>query len=543
MSMFCYQCEQTAQGKGCTVRGVCGKSSDVAAIQDTLVYALKGLAVVAQAAEPKGLVSSDIYRFAQEALFATLTNVNFDPEALAGYVHEAVAYRKALQAGLEKLGVSLPEKVVTFEPADTVEELVAQGADLGINKQASSDPDIKALQHTILFGLKGIVAYASHAAPLGFVDPAVDAYEMEALADLARWDQGDLNDWLGKTMRCGEMNLKTMELLDKANTETFGHPVPTPVPLGHKAGKAILVTGHDLLDLEELLKQTEGKGITIYTHGEMLPAHGYPRLKAHPHLYGNFGTAWQNQKKELPDFPGAVLFTTNCIQEPQPTYFDNVFTTAAVGWPGTTHVERKDFSEVIERALALPGFAEDAPGKEVLVGFGRDAILSNAAKIVELVKAGKIKHFFLVGGCDGAKPGRDYYTRFVEQVPEDCVVLTLACGKYRFYDKDLGTIDGIPRLLDVGQCNDAYSAVQVAVALSEAFGVGVNDLPLSLILSWYEQKAVAILLSLLYLGLKDIRLGPSFPAFLSPTVGKYLVDNFAIKPISTPEEDLTAILG
>lgn len=541
--MFCYQCEQTAQGTGCTVRGVCGKSPEVASLQDLLVYALKGLALAGQAAQGKGLLPDDTTVFMQEALFATLTNVNFDPEALASYIQETVARRKAIQASLSSLGVDLPEKAASFEPAQTVEGLIAQGSAVGIKAEASADPDIRALQHTILFGLKGIAAYASHASSLGYRDPNVDAYVLEALADLARWDQGGLSDWLGKTLRCGEMNLKTMELLDRAHTETFGHPTPTRVPLGHRAGKAILVTGHDLLDLQALLEQTKNTGITIYTHGEMLPAHGYPKLKAHPHLYGNFGTAWQNQRKEFVDFPGAILFTTNCLQAPQPAYFENVFTTGAVGWPGVPHVERSDFSPVIERALDLPGFPSDMPGKEVTVGFGRNAILSNAGTIIELVKTGKIRHFFLVGGCDGAKPGRDYYTRFVEQAPEDTIILTLACGKYRFYDKDLGTIDGIPRLIDVGQCNDAYSAVQVALALAEAFGVGVNDLPLSLILSWYEQKAVAILLSLLYLGLKDIRLGPSFPAFLSPNVGAYLVEKYAIKPITTPEEDLKAILG
>ncbi len=378
---------------------------------------------------------------------------------------------------------------------------------------------------------------------LGHRDPKVDNYFVEALVDLARYDQGDLNAWIAKTLRCGEINYKTMALLDKANTETFGIPEPTEVPLGVKAGKAILVSGHDMLDLEALLKQTEGKGITVYTHGEMLPTHGYPKLKAYPHLYGNFGTAWQNQKKEFPQFPGAILMTTNCIREPQETYLENIFTTAAVGWPGAAHVENRDFSAVIERALALPGFPEDVPGKTVHVGFMRHAVLAHAEKIIELVKAGKIRHFFLVGGCDGAKPGRDYYTKFVEQTPPDTVILTLACGKYRFYDMDLGNIEGIPRLLDMGQCNDAYSAIQVALALADAFKVGVNDLPLSMVLSWYEQKAAAILLTLLHLGLKNIRLGPTLPAFLTPDVTQFIVDTFDLKPITTPEEDLEAILG
>jgi hydroxylamine reductase len=418
-----------------------------------------------------------------------------------------------------------------------------QGREHGINSEASADTDLRSLQHTVLYGLKGVAAYAFHASVLGYRDEMVDGYLVEALVDLANYDEGDLNYWVGKALRCGEINYKTMELLDKANTETFGTPVPTEVPLGTKAGKAILVSGHDLLDLEELLKQTEGKGITVYTHGEMLPAHGYPKLKAYTHLYGNFGGAWQNQKKEFAEFPGAILMTTNCIQEPQESYFDNIFTSAAVGWPGATHVEGRNFTAVIERALALPGFPEDVPGKTVHVGFMRNAVLSHAEKIIELVKAGKIRHFFLVGGCDGAKPGRNYYTKFVEEAPDDTVILTLACGKYRFYDKDLGTIDGIPRLLDMGQCNDAYSAIQVALALADAFEVDVNDLPLTLILSWYEQKACAIFLTLLYLGLKDMRLGPTLPAFLTPNVAKFIIDNYDLHAITTPEEDLQTILA
>jgi hydroxylamine reductase len=345
-------------------------------------------------------------------------------------------------------------------------------------------------------------------------------------------------------MKAGEVNMRTMELLDAANTGTYGHPVPTSVPLGHRKGKCILITGHDLHDLELLLKQTEGKGIDIYTHGEMLPCHGYPELKKYPHFYGHYGTAWQNQQKEFPAFPGPVLFTTNCIQKPKDDYKDRVFTTGLVGWPGCTHIEDKDFTPVIEKALEMEGWTDDVEGKSVMVGFARNAVLGVADKVIEGVKNKAIRHFFLVGGCDGAKPGRDYFTKFVEQVPEDCIVLTLACGKFRFFDKDLGDIGGIPRLLDVGQCNDAYSAIQIAVALANAFECDVNDLPLSLIISWYEQKAVAILLTLLSLGIKDIRLGPSLPAFISPAVLQVLVDNFDLKPIAaTPEEDLKAILG
>jgi len=543
--MFCYQCEQTAKSTACTVKGVCGKDDEVAALQDALVYALKGLALVADRAVPEGLVPDDTYPFLAAGLFVTLTNVNFDPEAVKTWVADTVARRDALLAALaeKKPQVTFPEAPVAFAPADNVAELAAQGREHDVNTEASADLNIRSLQHTILYGLKGVAAYAFHASELGYRDDAVDKYFVEALVDLARYDLGDLNDWIGKALRCGEINYKTMELLDRANTETYGTPVPTEVPLGVKAGKAILVSGHDFLDLEALLQQTEGKGITIYTHGEMLPAHAYPKLKAYPHLYGNWGTAWQNQKKEFPEFPGAILMTTNCIQIPLDSYADNIFSTAVVGAPGVKHVEERDFSAVIQRALELPGFPADAPGKTVHVGFMRNAVLAHAEKIIELVKAGKIKHFFLVGGCDGAKPGRDYYTRFVEQAPEDTVILTLACGKYRFYDKDLGTIEGIPRLLDMGQCNDAYSAIQVALALSDAFQVGVNDLPLSLILSWYEQKAAAILLTLLYLGLKDMRLGPTLPAFLTPDVAKFIVDTFDLHPITTPEEDLATILA
>ena len=543
--MFCYQCEQTARSVACTVKGVCGKEDEVAAIQDALIYASKGLALVAEKAAPEGLVPDDTYPFLAKGVFMTLTNVNFDPDALARRVRETTARRDELKVVLanKQPGLAFSEAAVSFVPADTTEGIADQGREHDVNTEASSDANIRSLQHTVLYGLKGVAAYASHAAVLGYRDPVVDGYPVEALADLARYHVGDMNFWVGKALRCGEINYKTMELLDKANTETFGTPVPTEVPLGVKAGKAILVSGHDLLDLEALLKQTEGKGITVYTHGEMLPAHAYPKLKAHHHLYANFGGAWQNQKKELGEFPGAILMTTNCIQKPQKSYFANIFTSAAVGWPGVTHVEDHDFSAIIERALALPGFAADVPGKTVHVGFMRNAVLSHAEKIIELVKAGKIRHFFLVGGCDGAKPGRDYYTRFVEQAPADTVILTLACGKYRFYDQDLGDIEGIPRLLDMGQCNDAYSAIQVALALADAFEVGVNDLPLTLVLSWYEQKAAAILLTLLYLGLKDMRLGPTLPAFLTPDVAKFIVDTFDLHPITTPEADLQAILG
>ena len=543
--MFCYQCEQTAKSVACTVKGVCGKTAEVAAIHDALIYTLKGLALVAAEAAPLGLVPSDTYPFLAKAVFSTLTNTNFDPEALAARAREAAGRRDALRAALgkERPELQFSEAPVSFAPASTAEDLAKQGEAHGVNQEASSDPNLRSLQHAVLYGLKGVAAYTFHASVLGYRDPEVDAYLVEALVDLAHYDQGDLQAWIGKVLRCGEANYKTIALLDKANTETFGTPTPTEVPLGVRAGKAILVSGHDLPDLLALLEQTQGTGITVYTHGEMLPAHAYPKLHAHPHLYGNYGTAWQNQKKEFAEFPGAILMTTNCIQEPQPSYSDSIFTVAAVGWPGATHMQDRDFAPIIKRALELPGFPADAPGKSVTVGFMRNAVLDHAGTIVELVKAGKIRHFFLVGGCDGAKTGRDYYTRFVEQAPPDTIILTLACGKYRFYDQDLGTIDGLPRLIDMGQCNDAYSAVQVALALADAFEVGVNDLPLSLIISWYEQKAVADLLALLYLGLKDIRLGPSLPAFLTPDVRAFIVETFGLKPITTPEADLQTILG
>ena len=543
--MFCYQCEQTSKSTACTVRGVCGKEDEVAAIQDALVYALKGLALVAEKAAPAGVVPDDTYPFLEEGLFTTLTNANFDPEALTDWVRKTVERREKIRTALaaKQPGVTFPEGPATFVAGYTSAAVAEQGRAHDVNIEASSDENVRSLQHTVLYGLKGVAAYAHHAHELGYRDEAVDAYHVEAMADLARFDEGDLNDWLGKAMRCGEMNYKTMELLDRANTETFGVPVPTEVPLGVKAGKAILVSGHDLLDLQELLKQTEGKGITVYTHGEMLPCHAYPLLKQYPHLYGNWGTAWHNQIQEFPKFPGAILMTTNCIREPQDSYFDSIFTRSTVGWPGVTHLDGRDFTAVIDKALEMPGFPEDVPGKTVHVGFMRNAVLAHAEKIIELVKAGRIRHFFLVGGCDGAKPGRNYYTEFVEKSPEDTIILTLACGRYRFYDMDLGSIEGIPRLLDMGQCNDAYSAIQVALALADAFQVGVNDLPLTMVLSWYEQKAAAILLTLLYLGLKDIRLGPTLPAFLTPDVAKYLVDTYNLQPITTADEDLAAMLA
>jgi len=542
--MFCYQCEQAAKGEGCTVLGVCGKNADVAALQDLLIYSLQGLSLVAVEGRKVGVSDRGVNVFTCEATFSTLTNVDFDPERLEKLIKKSVELREQLKAKVRQAGgkVEVGAGPATFEAAATLDGLLQQAEAAAIKNYPAADADILSLKHTLLFGIKGVCAYTDHAQILGQEDDQVYAFIHEGLAATADPNLG-LNDLLGLVLKCGEINFRTMELLDAGNTGRYGHPVPTPVPLGHKKGKAILVSGHDLLDLEEILKQSAGKGIYVYTHGEMLPCHGYPGLKKYPHFYGHFGTAWQNQAKEFAQFPGAIVMTTNCIQRPQESYAPNLFTRGLVGWPGITHIPDLNFKPVIDKALALPGFAEDSNGRAVMVGFARNAVLGVAGQVIEAVKNKNIRHFFLVGGCDGAKPTRNYYTEFVEKVPKDCVVLTLACGKFRFFDKDLGDIGGIPRLLDVGQCNDAYSAIQIAVALANAFGVGVNDLPLSLILSWYEQKAVAILLTLLYLGLKNIRLGPSLPAFVTPNVLDVLVKNFDIKPITTPDADLKAILG
>ena len=544
--MFCNQCEQTAKGTGCTKIGVCGKPGDVAALQDLLTYAVQGLSLVAVAGRKVGLVDNALDRFTLEAIFSCLTNVDFDPLRFQNWINKTVELRDAFKVKVLAAGgtVDFSAPAASFSPATTLEGLVAQGQDLDFINKLDENEDLRSLKQITVYGLRGLAAYADHAAILGQEDESIYAYVHETMAEFTKSGQG-LEQLVGLALKCGEVNIKAMELLDTGNTGTYGHPTPTEVPLGAKAGKAILITGHDLRDLELLLKQTEGKGINIYTHGEMLPCHGYPELKKYSHFYGHFGTAWQNQAKEFPEFPGAILFTTNCIQKPADSYKDNVFTTGLVGWPDLVHIgDDKDFTPVIERALALPGFPADTDKDSVLVGFARNTVLGVADKVIDAVKSKAIRHFFLVGGCDGAKPGRNYYTEFVEKVPEDCMILTLACGKFRFFDKKLGDIGGIPRLLDVGQCNDAYSAIQIAVALAGAFECGVNDLPLSMILSWYEQKAVVILLSLFSLGIKDIRLGPSLPAFISPNVLNVLVENFDCKPIAaTPDEDLQTILG
>jgi len=542
--MFCYQCEQTAKGTGCTVLGVCGKKPEVAALQDLLLYTLMGLSQCAVEGRKVGVIDQDVNVFTVKAAFSTLTNVDFDPDRFLKLIHEAAEKRDKLKEKVKAVGgnIDLQGGPVVFNPQSTLEGLIKQGEEVGLKSYPGDNPDILSLKHTVLFGIKGVSAYADHALILGQEDDSVYAYVHEGLAAIQRDDLG-VDDWVKMALRCGEAAYKAMELLDAGNTNTYGHPVPTKVPLGYKKGKAILVSGHDLKDLEELLKQTEEKGINIYTHGEMLTTHGYPKLKKYPHFYGQFGTAWQKQIKEFADFPGAILMTTNCIQRPKNDYKDNLFTSGMVGWPGIPHISDLNFQPVIDRALELPGFEEDHVKQEVTVGFARNAVLGVADKVIEAVKSGDIRHFFLVAGCDGAKPGRNYYTEFVEKVPKDCIILTLACGKYRFFDQDLGDIGGIPRLLDAGQCNDAYSAVQIASALAKAFDVEVNELPLSLIISWYEQKAVCVLLALLHLGIKGIRLGPSLPAFLTPNVLDTLVKNFDIKPISSADEDLKSILG
>ena len=529
--MFCFQCEQTANCKGCTGNiGVCGKKADTAQLQDKLTGALIGLARATENNEH--LLTDSTAAVVVESLFATLTNVNFDDERF---------YRLLDQVDVEK------RKLVPDCFACTSQ--CGRNNEYDMDLLWNADEDIRSLKSLILFGIRGVAAYAYHAAVLGYKDESIHRFLYKALFAIGMDDWG-MNELLPIVLEVGEVNLKCMALLDKANTESFGHPAPIEVSLTVEKGPFIVVTGHDLNDLKLLLEQTEGKGINIYTHGEMLSAHAYPELKKFAHLKGNYGTAWQNQQKEFAALPAPILFTTNCLMPPKDSYADRVFTTEAVGYSGMQHIgENKDFTPVIQKALELGGFAENTTfpgingGDKVLTGFARNTVLSVADTVIEAVKAGAIKHFFLVAGCDGARPGRNYYTEFVKKTPSDTVVLTLACGKYRFNDLDLGSIGGLPRLMDIGQCNDAYSAIQIAVALANAFGCGVNDLPLSMVLSWYEQKAVCILLTLLHLGIKNIRLGPTLPAFISPKVLNFLVEKFSIAPISTPEEDLAAILG
>ena len=547
--MFCYQCEQTAKGTGCDAFGVCGKDPKTAALQDLLVHLTKGVSMYARRAGALGAQDAAVDKFVIESLFTTITNVNFDPVRLEQILREGVAVRNTAKALYEAAALkagTAPEKLTgpaVWQPAADLDGLVAQGEELVLSKElAVRGADLVGLENLILFGLKGMAAYADHARVLGIVDSKVNAFFHEALDFLTQPDLG-VDALLGMALRCGEINIRVMEILDEANTGTYGHPVPTPVRINAIKGKAILVSGHDLKDLEELLKQTEGTGINIYTHGEMLPTHGYPGLKKYGHFVGNYGGAWQDQQKEFAAFPGAILMTTNCIQKPAESYKSRIFTCGLVAWPGVVHIADRNFKPVIDAALASPGFPETEPEKTILVGFGRNAVLGAAPKVIELVQAGKIRHFFLIGGCDGAKSGRNYYTDLATQVPKDCVILTLACGKYRFNKLEFGDIEGIPRLLDIGQCNDAYSAVKIALALADAFKTDVNGLPLSLVLSWYEQKAVCILLSLLFLGVRNIRIGPSAPAFLTPAVFQVLHDKLNLMPITTLAQDLKAILG
>jgi hydroxylamine reductase len=553
--MFCYQCEQTAKGTGCTVQGVCGKDDTTATLQDLLIYAAKGVSMYAHRAAQLGARDREIDVLVIEALFATVTNVDFDPQRIAQHLARAASMRqkaKSMYEGACAKAGKTPETLwgpaadpqVGAPPADDLEGLAEQGREVSISKrQADLGEDVAGLQELITYGLKGAAAYVDHAQILGHEDAEVYATFHEAMDFLTR-DSFTTDELLGWALKVGQLNLKAMQLLDAANTGAYGHPEPTEVRVTPLKGKAIVVSGHDLKDLEELLKQTEGKGINVYTHGEMLPALAYPGLKKYRHLVGNYGGAWQDQRKEFDELPGAILMTTNCIQKPKESYRERIFTSGLVAWPGVRHIGAdRDFTPVIQAALAAPGFAEDAPAKTITVGFARNAVLGLADKVLQAVRSGAIRHFFLVGGCDGAKSGRNYYTQFAQQVPQDCVILTLACGKYRFNKLDFGAIDGIPRLLDVGQCNDAYSAVQITLALADALDCQLGELPLSLVLSWYEQKAVAILLTLFHLGVRNIRLGPSLPAFVTPPVLKVLVEKFNVAPIGTPEDDLQAILA
>jgi len=540
--MFCTQCEQSSKG-GCVKVGICGKDETVASLQDLLLFSLKGLAHYAAAARETGIRDAAMDHFVMEAIFTTLTNVNFDPENLRFYVLKTIDLREQMRVKLRQAGqeVTLSDSSANYL-AGSLDEMIRDGQRVGLPVDAQAPEDVRSLQHILLYGLKGVAAYAHHAIILGREDEKIYDFIYDVLAAIGTRPD-DVDYWIGQVLSCGEINLRAMELLDEGNTSDFGHPVPGSVPLGHKAGKCILVSGHDLKDLQELLEATAGQDISVYTHGEMLPAHGYPELKRYHHLAGHYGTAWQNQQKEFADFPGPVLMTTNCLMPPKEAYMKNVFTAGPVAYPGLIHLDNNDFGPLIQAAREMSGFSEDFQQGSVMVGFARNSVLGVADKIIAGVKAGAIKHFFLVGGCDGAKSGRNYFTELVEKTPADTVVLTLGCGKYRFFDQQLGSIDGIPRLLDVGQCNDSYSAIQIAVALANAFECGVNELPLSMILSWYEQKAVAVLLTLLFLGIKNIRLGPTLPAFITPGVLDVLVQNFAIKPITTADEDLQAILG
>lgn len=543
--MFCYQCEQTAGGKGCTKVGVCSKTPEIAALQDLLIYQIKGISCYAKELIDKGeKIDKEIVSFVENSLFTTLTNVNFDGDVHEKMLRQSQEIKQSLRSRVSSCSNCCEQ--AEYNLSDTRDQMLKDAKRAGIMYDQNLDPDIRSLRQTIIYGLKGISAYGHQARELGYFNDQVDEFYFRALAATTD-DKLSVNDLITWTLRTGDMSVAVMQKLDEANTTIYKNPSPHKVNIHIKKGPFIIVSGHDLKDLEMILKQTEGKGINIYTHGEMIPCHGYPELNKYPHLAGNFGGAWQDQQKEFDNIPGCILMTTNCLMKPRDSYKDRIFTTSVVGWDGVKYIGKtadgeKDFSEIINKALELGGFKEDQEPHEILVGFGHNATLSNAPAIIDAVKSGKLRHFFLIGGCDGARPGRNYYTEFAQKVPKDCIILTLACGKYRFNKLDFGEVAGLPRLLDVGQCNDAYSAVRIALALADAFDTDVNSLPLSIILSWYEQKAVADLLALLSLGIKGIYLGPSIPAFLSPNVLQYLVDTFSLQTISTPDKDLASCL-
>ena len=544
--MFCYQCEQTAGGKGCTKLGVCGKTPEIANLQDLLIYQLKGISFYARHILDSGLnVDKSVVSFIENCLFTTLTNVNFNVDDHVHLLKQSQDIKNNLKNIVGTTDYITPS--AAYELPESKADMLRDAPMAGIMYDKTLDPDIRSLRQTILYGLKGISAYGHQARELSYYSDNVDNFYIIALEAITD-NTLTVEELIRLTLKTGDMAIEIMKKLDEANTTIYGNPSPHTVNVHIKKGPFIIVSGHDLKDLEMLLKQTEGLGINIYTHGEMLPSHGYEGLKKYKHLVGNFGGAWQDQQKQFDNLPGCILMTTNCLMRPRDTYKDRIYSTNVVGWDGIKYIEKKpdgekDFSEIIKQSLELGGFTEDQEVKEILVGFGHEAALSHAGELVEAVKSKQIRHFFLIGGCDGARPGRSYFTDIATMVPDDCMILTLACGKYRFNKLDFGTVAGLPRLLDIGQCNDVYSAILIANALSDAFGTDVNGLPLSLIVSWYEQKAVADLLALLSLGIKNIYLGPTLPAFLSPKVLQYLVDTFQLRLISNPEDDIKTCLG
>lgn len=544
--MFCYQCEQTAGGKGCTKLGVCGKTPEIANLQDLLIYQLKGISFYARHILDSGLnVDKSVVSFIENCLFTTLTNVNFNVDDHVHLLKQSQDIKNNLKNIVGTTDYITPS--AAYELPETKADMLRDAPMAGIMYDKALDPDIRSLRQTILYGLKGISAYGHQARELSYYSDNVDNFYITALEAITD-NTLTVEELIRLTLKTGDMAIEIMKKLDEANTTIYGNPSPHTVNVHIKKGPFIIVSGHDLKDLEMLLKQTEGLGINIYTHGEMLPSHGYEGLKKYKHLVGNFGGAWQDQQKQFDNLPGCILMTTNCLMRPRDTYKDRIYSTNVVGWDGIKYIEKKpdgekDFSEIIKQSLELGGFTEDQEVKEIIVGFGHEAALSHAGELVEAVKSKQIRHFFLIGGCDGARPGRSYFTDFATMVPDDCMILTLACGKYRFNKLDFGTVAGLPRLLDIGQCNDVYSAILIANALADAFGTDVNGLPLSLIVSWYEQKAVADLLALLSLGIKNIYLGPTLPAFLSPNVLQYLVDTFQLRLISNPEDDIKTCLG